>query len=177
MPTQPGPIFFLTGAPGAGKSTVARALAQRFDHGIHIDIDKIRLMVASGIALHQPGIDNPEVARQLRIAHVAAGQMAKTYADEGFAVIADHCSHVPFINAFLDQVKTATVVALRPNLTVNQTRNLLRSSHGVNFASLKPVIEMLYESLPHEYAEANIPIIDTTVLTVEETVDQILSLS
>jgi adenylate kinase family enzyme len=39
------PIVLLTGSPGAGKSTLAMALAQRFPFGVHIPIDDLRTRV------------------------------------------------------------------------------------------------------------------------------------
>jgi adenylylsulfate kinase-like enzyme len=43
-------ILLLTGLPGAGKTSVATALLQRFPFGIHIPVDDVRKWVVSGIA-------------------------------------------------------------------------------------------------------------------------------
>ncbi len=43
-------IFLISGTPGSGKSSVARALMQRFKQGVHLPVDDLRKMVVSGIA-------------------------------------------------------------------------------------------------------------------------------
>ena len=44
------PIFLLSGTPGAGKSSVATALMQHFEFGLHIPVDDLREWVVSGLA-------------------------------------------------------------------------------------------------------------------------------
>jgi tRNA uridine 5-carbamoylmethylation protein Kti12 len=42
-------IFLLSGMPAVGKSSVSKALMQRFDKGVHIPVDDLRAMVVSGM--------------------------------------------------------------------------------------------------------------------------------
>jgi adenylate kinase family enzyme len=44
------PIFLILGSPAAGKSTVSKALLQRFERGFHIPVDDFRHMVVSGLS-------------------------------------------------------------------------------------------------------------------------------
>ena len=66
-------LFMITGTPGAGKSTVATALMQRFPFGIHVPVDDIRDWVVSGIAY--PGRDrSEETTRQMHLARQGAAR-------------------------------------------------------------------------------------------------------
>jgi chloramphenicol 3-O-phosphotransferase len=85
---QAMPIFIVTGTPGSGKSSVARALMRRFELGLHIPVDDLRELVVSGIAHPVPDWTE-ETGRQFSLARRAATQMARLYAEAGFAVAID----------------------------------------------------------------------------------------
>lgn len=68
-------VLLLGGAPGVGKSTVARALAKSFPKGVTIEVDQIRLMV------NEPNWKKQSEHREmLRI----AADMAVRFAKKGF---------------------------------------------------------------------------------------------
>jgi cytidylate kinase len=49
MPPVPEPVIYLiTGPMAAGKSTVARLLAERFERGVHLQGDFFRSSIVSG---------------------------------------------------------------------------------------------------------------------------------
>ena len=61
------PIFLVMGTPASGKSTVSRALMQRFECGSHIPVDDLRHMVVSGLT--DTGFDlASELLEQIRLA-------------------------------------------------------------------------------------------------------------
>ncbi|WP_308159140.1 AAA family ATPase [Curtobacterium sp. ISL-83] len=78
-------VVIVTGPPGAGKSTTARALATSFPRAVHLHTDDFwHAIVAGGIAPYLPESDeqNQTVLRVVRNA-------AATYADGGFVVVVD----------------------------------------------------------------------------------------
>ena len=85
---QRAPIFLLTGTPGSGKSSVARALLQRFEFGLHLPVDDLREFVVSGIAHPVPTLTQ-ETGRQFRLARMGTAMTAKLYAANHFAVVID----------------------------------------------------------------------------------------
>ena len=172
-----GVIFFLTGPPGVGKSTVAKALANRFDRAVHIDLDRIRFTVVKGLSLPGPGNMTEETARQLNLAHVAAGLQAKTYEDAGFVVVVEHASHAHYIEKFVTSADQTKVVSLSADTVVNIERNALRASASFDPQGIEFIIPMLAEGLRAEFEAAGIPSIDSTHLSVDETVDQVLALN
>ena len=113
---SPSPVYLVSGASGAGKSTVGRALAQRFEYGVHIDADDVGRMVVSGarppsLAAWSAEARNfdTETDRQLELRYRILCAMAKTYAENGFAVVVDCFFVTPWVDFCLDQLDGFTV--------------------------------------------------------------------
>jgi chloramphenicol 3-O-phosphotransferase len=83
-------IIVITGIQAAGKSTVARLLAQRFVRGVHIEADVLYEMIVSGRVLpEEPGVMPPEAERQLRLRLRNACLLARSFHQAGFSVVID----------------------------------------------------------------------------------------
>ena len=81
-------IILVTGAPGSGKSTVARRLAQHFPKSLHLQVDHLREMMVNGVALPGSGW-NDEITQQFQWARASAIHMAQVYARNGVDAIID----------------------------------------------------------------------------------------
>ena len=169
-----GAIFFLTGPPGVGKSTIAKSLARRFEKSIYFDIDLMRLRVVKGLSLPAPGDFSEETRKQFDLAHVATGQAAAIYAAAGFSVIAEHSSHSNYIESFVNHSGPSQIISLTSDLTTNLSRNSFRTSARFDYSSLEFVIPMLNKGFRKEHAESGYRLIDTTDLTIEDVVSMIL---
>ena len=169
---KPGPIFFLTGAPGVGKSTTANALANRFRKAIRFDVDYFRALVISGLKQPTSGWDE-ETELQFRLAHQAVGAIAKTYSDAGFAVVAEHCSSNDMVQEFLAYSEGGIVVCLKSTMDTNLARNLMRTEKSFDPKDIEHFVVSMGDSLYREF-EGKFTVLDTTNLTVDEAVDEIL---
>src|SRR4051794_40954777 len=69
----------------AGKSTVARLLAARFERGVHLEGDLFRRSIVSGREEMTPD-PSLEALEQLRLRYRLAAAAADTYLEAGFAV-------------------------------------------------------------------------------------------
>ncbi|MFD2608316.1 AAA family ATPase [Deinococcus taklimakanensis] len=173
------PIYLLSGTPGAGKSTVAHALLQHFEFGLHLPVDDLREWVVSGIA--HPGLQpNPETARQFRLARTAAAQTARLYAEAGFAVVVDDVLWPADLKLFLPHWTGFEVrpILLAPGREVAQQRNAARTSKAFDPQMLVPLIDALDTALrPEEFCAAGWQVIDNAQQSPEQTVTSILALS
>lgn len=78
-------LVIVTGAPGAGKSTVARAAAAQRSHGVHLHTDDFwHAIVAGGIPPYLPESD----AQNHAVVRAVVGA-AFAYADGGYDVFVD----------------------------------------------------------------------------------------
>jgi predicted kinase len=82
VPLRP---LLLTGPPAAGKSTVARALADSQPASVLVEVDDLRQLVVSGAA---PAWECGAGARQARLAAVHACMLMSSFHEAGFAVVA-----------------------------------------------------------------------------------------
>jgi len=172
------PVFLVTGVPGAGKTSVARALASRFSPGLHIDLDSLRLMVVTGFA--RPGFTwEPEADQQFRLARATAIHMARTYGSEGFTVVVDDTlgprgDDPPGLQDYADLHRDGEVhpVFLKPSLDVTLARANARG--GELLPWLGEVVPPLYRSM-ESHLTTGWTVIDSSDLTIDETVDEILA--
>ena len=82
-------IWLVTGIPGAGKSTVARLLAQSFERAAFVEGDVLRDFVVSGLARPEwPDLDG-EAERQYELAIRNQCLLARSFAEAGFLPVLD----------------------------------------------------------------------------------------
>ncbi|GGM06451.1 AAA family ATPase [Deinococcus aerophilus] len=167
----------LSGSPGAGKSSVARALLGHVPHGLHLPVDDLRELVVSGRV--GPSLDHPpEAVRQFGLARRAAAFHARLYAEAGFAVVVDDVLWPADLDTMALHWQGLEVrpVFLNPSLAVTQARNAARTGKTFDPRILEPMIAALYPTMPPaDYLAAGWRVLNTSALSVEDTVEALLS--
>lgn len=80
--------LLITGPQAAGKTTVARVVAQRFDRGVHVEGDAFLRFVVAGRAEMTPDASSEALA-QLRLRYALSTRAAQEYERAGFTVVVD----------------------------------------------------------------------------------------
>ena len=177
-PITRSPIFLLTGPPGAGKSSVARTLLQRFPFGFHIPLDDLREWVVSGVA-HPVPTWSEETTRQFTLAREGAVRLAKQYAKAGFAVVIDDIINVQDVaQLFAPALEGYPFhkIILLPPVVVAQHRNRERTNKSFDTNILAEPIRNIHQWFSDQVAPADEwATIDNSGLTIDETVDTIFS--
>ena len=173
---DPVPIFAITGQLAAGKSTLARALLDRYPLGYHVDVDAIREMVTSGLASPLDWTD--ETTRQFELALEGSAALARVYHRAGFAVAIEGGLDPLILDRRLDEagVRDAVVgIVLHPPLAVALERNRARTTKPFDTSILEGVMreidaDLAAEPLPDGWLRH-----DNADETVTQTVDWVLS--
>jgi chloramphenicol 3-O-phosphotransferase len=131
-----GGIIVVSGMQGAGKSTVAAALAARFERGAHISADALQRMIVSGgvwpsaESIDEHGVVHGEAAAQLRLRLHNACVLARSFADAGVTAIIDDIVIGSRVEHLLEEVarRPFAFVMLTPRLDVVRAREAGRGT-------------------------------------------------
>jgi adenylate kinase family enzyme len=162
--------FLISGVPGAGKTTVARLLAQRFALAAHIEADEIQNLIVAG-GLHPQQQPAEEAARQYRLRTTNVSLLADSFAAAGVVpVIDDTVVERARLDDYLADLRTRPLrlVLLAPPPEVALARDAAREIKQVAhiWGHLDAVMR---EQMPGLGLW-----IDTAQLSAEQTVEAIL---
>jgi GrpB-like predicted nucleotidyltransferase (UPF0157 family) len=155
----------------AGKTTVARLLAARFERGVHLEGDVFRRFVVSGREEMTPD-PSAEALEQLRLRYRLAAAAADKYFEAGFAVALEDVAAGPLLGEYRAMIRSRPchVVVLLPSAEAVAAREAGREDKGYvggwtveqhhpDFAASTPRVGLW---------------LDTTEQTPDETVNEIL---
>jgi len=164
-------VYLITGPMAAGKSTVARLLASRFERGVHLEGDVFRRFVVSG--REEPGPDMSRAAlEQLRLRYRLAAAAADTYFEAGFDVALEDVVGGTLLEECWTMIRSRPchLVVLLPSVEAVAEREEAREDKGY-------VGGWTVERHYAEFVETTPRLglwLDTTEQTPQETVDEIL---
>jgi len=121
-------LLIITGPPGAGKSTVARSVADRFEPSALVEGDAFFGFVARGYI--DPWL--PKSHEQNTVVTEATARATSVFAHGGFTTIFDGMVGPWFLPTFLEAVEVATAhyAVLLPTVETCVARVLGRTDHG-----------------------------------------------
>lgn len=164
-------LFVITGIMAAGKSTVAQALAEQFDHSVHLRGDTFRRFVVSGRAEMSPD-PSPQAMAQLELRYELAATCADRYVDAGFVTVVQDVILGPMLTRVIDMFRTRplALVVLAPSADAVAARERDRAKVGYRRFTPADLDADLRERTPRRGLW-----LDSTDLTIDETVQRILA--
>jgi adenylate kinase family enzyme len=164
-------VFLISGVPGAGKTTIARLLAQRFPIAAHIEADRIQNLIVSG-GLHPQERPREEAMRQLRLRTTNVSLLADSFAGANIVpVVDDTVVARERLRHYLGDLRThpLRLVVLAPPLEVALARDA-----GRGYKQVGHIWGHLDAVLRRELVDKGLWL-DSAELTAEETVDTIMA--
>lgn len=163
-------IVILTGPPGAGKSTINKILAKKFEKSAIISSDEIRDMIKNG--RENPG-SGKEWKKQINLSKKMTIHLIKNFYKSGFTILSDEIiSNKKIFKEFYSSLKNfkPKFFLLLPSKEVVAKRDLERGENA-----LKERTMYLYDKfLKISKKEKKFIVIDSSNQTPGETANKIL---
>lgn len=162
-------VCLITGPAGAGKSSVSRALAKKFNKSAFIDVDELRNMVIGGYVKPWPW--NEEVKLQLSLSTKNACDISSNFLEQGFNVFIDVVLGENLLKEYSEFFvnKKFKVFLLLPTIESLLARF---DERGANDKLRERTFE-LHKKFLEKKDKLDWQVIDSSNQTLEETVDQI----
>ena len=166
-------LFVISGVSAAGKSTVARLLAERFARGVCVHGDDIRAMVVSGRAEMRSDA-GAEALRQLALRYAGALAVADVFLKGGFDVVVEDVIIGDVLADFLALVPVPEfhLVFLDPDAAAIERRD--RDRNQLAYGPGRWSVGGLQAILREETDRIGLWL-DTSSQSAEQTVEAILS--
>ncbi|HET7627666.1 MAG TPA: AAA family ATPase [Bacillales bacterium] len=163
-------LYLITGIMASGKSTVGQLLAERLEKSVHVRGDVFRKMIVSGRE-EMAAEASAEAFKQLRLRYQLAASSAETYFTAGFSVVLQDVIIGPMLNEMLQLISARPLylTVLCPDAAEVARREARRGKTGYGRFAIEQLNRVL-----HEETEKRGLWLDSTRLTAEETVDEIL---
>jgi chloramphenicol 3-O-phosphotransferase len=164
-------VFLLTGPSAAGKTTVARLLAERFARGVHLEGDLFRRAIVAGREEVSPE-PPPEALAQLRLRYRLGAAAADEYFRHDFTVVLEDVVAGPVLPEWVAMIHSTEprLVVLLPSAEVVAARELARRESGYALWS----VGALHGLFADDTTRLGLWL-DTSSQTPPETVDEILA--
>lgn len=123
-------LFVISGTQGAGKSTVARLLAARFERGAWISADVLQRMIVAGGRWPEGGEMSAEAEGQLRLRLKHACLLGASFAEAGITAVIDDIVIGDRTEHLLEELagRRFVFVMLTPRLEVVRAREAGRGT-------------------------------------------------
>ena len=130
MPLAEPSLFVISGTQGAGKSTVARLLAERFERGAWISADALQRMIVAGGRWPEGAEMSPDAERQLRLRLRNACLLASSFVGAGITAVVDDIVIGDRVEHLLEELagRRFVFVMLTPRLDVVRAREAARGT-------------------------------------------------
>ena len=166
-------IILLIGPGGAGKTTTANILAEKYNHSVVIEVDHLRHM----IRVDRSDPFSREGREQLVLSTQNACLLAKSFAQKDFVVIVDDCvtgkERLDMYHEHLKDYELKTILLLPRRESVQA-----RDSHRVGSACLGEKNMILYDKFLARIKEENRwEVIDNSDMDAEMTANKVYNVS
>ena len=162
-------VCLISGPAGAGKSSITKALAQKFDRSAVIEVDKLRRIMVGGYV--RPWPHNEETELQLALGAKNACDIANNFLEKGCKVFIDDAIGRKRFNQYSECFKSKNfkVFLLLPSIESLLSRFDIR---GKDDDLRKRTIE-LHDKYLKIKDELDWLVIDSSNQTLDDTVEEI----
>jgi len=160
-------VIIISGTPAAGKSSVSKAIAEKFPKSAYISVDNMREMVVGGnIASWED-----KFGEQYKLIEKNFLDITRNFLDEGYIVIIDDVLGDEAVKKYQQMFQDVYGFLLLPTKEELKKRDLERDSEG----SMHHRIDALYPYFA-DVQHDTLKVIDSTNHSLDDTVTEILKI-